>query len=75
MDYYQSKTNKTADVLSGYLQWNVKEITTFQAKITKILYYLQFSLAKVSGLSANNLSPFYQILIHNILIIPQVQLF
>lgn len=45
-----------------------EEKTTFKAKNTKILYYLQFSLAKVSQLLANNLYFLYQIVIYNILI-------
>lgn len=45
-----------------------EEKTTFRAKNIKILYYLQFLLAKVSQLLANNLYSLYRIVICNILV-------
>lgn len=59
IDYHRSKANGATDVLSKYSQRNAKEEATIKAKNTKILHRLQTSLAKVSELSAHNISSLY----------------
>ncbi len=49
IDYQQSKTNGAANALSLYLQQSAEKEETLQAKNTKILHWLQSSLAWVSG--------------------------
>ena len=63
LNYQQGKANGATDALSQYPQQNAKEKATLQAENTKILHRLQSSLANVSGLSLDVLSPFYQILV------------
>ena len=68
IDYCQSKANGTADTLSWYSQQSAKEEKTLRAKNVKILHCLQSLLARVSRLSASQLSssqlsPLHQILI------------
>ena len=65
IDYRQGKANAAADALSQYLQRNAEEEDTLQAENIKILYRLQSSLPKVSGLSANSR---HQSLLHQVLI-------
>lgn len=71
INYYQSKANGTANALLQYFWQNTEEKTTLQVKNTKILHSLQLSLAKVSSFTIDNLSFFYQILICEMLIMPQ----
>ncbi len=54
IDYWWSKANGAADNLSQYTQRRAEEEETLQAKNTKILYQLQSSLARVSGLNVGN---------------------
>ena len=63
IDYHQGKANGAADALSQYPQRNAEEEETPQAENVKILYCLQFLLAKVSGFLVNlsHLSPLHQI--------------
>ena len=63
IDYRQGKANGAANALSQYPQWSLEEEDTFRSKNVKILHRLQSSLAKVSGISTSQLSPFHQILI------------
>ena len=55
----QSKVNGTANALLQYHQQNAKEKAIFQAKNTKILHRLQFSLANISGLFLDVFFPLY----------------
>ena len=61
INYCQGKANKAADALSRYPQRSVEEEKTFRAENVKILYPLQSSLAKVSGLliDSSHLSPLH----------------
>ncbi len=54
--YRQGKANRAADALSQYPQWSAKEEETLRAENTKILHWLQSSLAQVSGLSVSRIS-------------------
>ncbi len=67
IDHWQGKANGTADALSWYPQRSAEEEETLPAKNKKILHRLQFSLARVSGLSVGKkqqvLSPLHQVLI------------
>ena len=60
-NYYQDKVNKVAFALYRYPKQNAEKKVTLQAKNTKILHCLQFTLAKVSELFPSNLLPFHQI--------------
>ena len=75
IDYWQGKANRAADTLSQYPQQNAKEEATFRAKNTKILHRLQSSLADVSGLFLDVFSPFQQILVCGIAVLPQLRQF
>ena len=75
IDYWQSKANGAADALSQYLQRNAKEEATLRAENTKILHRLQSSLANVSGLFLDVLSPLHQILVCGTTILPQFRRF
>ena len=85
LDYWQGKANRTVDALSRYFQRNAKRKETLQAENTKILYQLQSSLARVSGLSILGmsvprtkqqvLSPLHQILICETVVLPQLRQF
>ena len=63
IDYRQGKANGAADALSRYPQRSPEEEDTLRSENVKILHRLQSSLAKVSGISTSQLSPFHQILI------------
>ncbi len=74
IDYRQGKANGAANALSLYLQRSAEEEETLRAENTKILHRLQFSLARVSGLSVGKqqvLSPLHQVLICKIVVLPQ----
>ena len=75
INYCQDKANGAADALSRYLQQSVEKEDTFRTKNVKILYCLQLSLAKVSGLSTSRLSPLHQILICGTTILPRLNKF
>ena len=85
IDYQQDKANGTADALSQYPQRSAEEEKTLQAENTKILHQLQSLLAWVFGLSILRMSvpgmkqqvlyPLYQILICEIVILPQLRQF
>ena len=86
IDYSQGKASRAADALSQYPSRSVEEEKTLQAENTKILYQLQFSLARVSGLSISGmsvpeikqkqvLSPLHQVLICRTVVLPQLRLF
>ena len=75
IDYQQGKANGAADALSRYPQQNAEEKATLQAENTKILHRLQSSLANISGLSLNILSPFHQILVCGTAVLPQLRRF
>ncbi len=76
IDYRQGKANRAADALSQYPQRSAEEEETFRAENTKILYQLQSSLARVSGLNVGNkqqvLSPLHQVLICGTVVLPQL---
>ena len=48
INYRQGKANGAIDILSQYLQQSIEEEEAFQAKNSKILYCLQFSLTNAS---------------------------
>ena len=75
IDYRQGKANGAADALSQYPQQSAEEEETLRAENVKILHRLQSSLAKVSGLSANHLSPLHQVLICGTHVLPQLNQF
>ena len=75
IDYCQGKANGAADALSRYPQRSAEEEDTLRAENVKILHRLQSSLAKVSGLLANHLSPLYQVLICGTYVLPQLNQF
>ena len=70
IDYRQGKANGAADALSQYSQQNAKEEAILQAKNTKILHWLQSSLANVSGLSLDISFPLNQIFVCGTAILP-----
>ncbi len=76
IDYQQGKTNEAADALSQYPQRSAEEKKTLWAKNTKILHWLQFLLARMSGLSMRKkqqvLSPLHQVLICGTVVSPQL---
>ena len=61
------------DALSQYPQQNAKEKATLQAKNTKILHWLQSSLANISDLSLDVSSLLHQILVCGTTVLPQLQ--
>ena len=75
IDYRQGKANGAADALSRYPQRSAEEEDTLRAENVKILHRLQSSLAKVSGLSVNSLSPLHQVLICGTTVLPQLHQF
>ena len=86
IDYYQSKVNGAANILSQYLQQSAEEKKTLRVEYIKILHRLQFSLtnASLSGLtlfepnlfkpyfSEPNLSPLYQVFVCGTHVISQL---
>ena len=81
--YRQGKANAAADALSYFPKRSQSKDEEIRAKNTQILHRLQSSLMNVSlsGLSlwghitkskAENLSPFYQVLIYGIYVLPQL---
>ena len=72
IDYCRGKTNGAADALSQYPQQSAEEEETLRSENVKILYRLQSSLAKVSGLSMSQLSPLHQILICGTTVLPRL---
>ncbi len=75
IDYYQSKANRAADILSQYLQRNTEEEATLWAKNTKILYQLEFLLPQVLELRTEVLSSLYQFFICGTVILPYLHQF
>ena len=75
IDYRQGKANGAADALSRYPQQSAEKEDTLRAENVKILHRLQSSLAKVSGLSVNSLSPLRQVLICGMTVLPQLHRF
>ena len=75
IDYRQGKANGAADALSQYPQQNSEEEATLRVENTKILHWLQSSLANVSGLSLDIFSPLHQILVCGTAILPQLRRF
>ena len=59
IDYRQGEANGAANALLQYLKQNAKEEATLWAENTKILHWLQSSLANVFGLSLDVSSPLY----------------
>ena len=74
IDYRQGKANGAADALPQYPQRSVEEEDILRAKNVKILYCLQSSLARVSGLSVDSsqISPLHQVLICRTTVLPQL---
>ena len=70
INYWEGKANGAADALSQYSQQNAKEEAILQAKNTKILHWLQSSLANVSGLSLDISFPLNQIFVCGTAILP-----
>ena len=75
IDYRQGKANGAADALFRYPQQSAEEEETLRAENVKILHRLQSSLAKVSGLLVNSLSPLHQVLICGTTVLPQLHRF
>ena len=75
IDYRQGKANGAANALSQYPQRSAEEEETLRAENIKILHRLQSSLAKVSGLLINSLSPLHIVLICGTTVLPQLHQF
>ena len=70
INYCQGKANGAANTLFRYSQWSAEEEKTLCAENIIILYRLQSSLAKVSGLLTSQLSLLYQIIICKTTVLP-----
>lgn len=75
IDYCQGKINGAANALLWYSQKSAEEEKIFEAENKKILHCLQFLLAKISSLAANQLSLLYQILICRTIFLSQLYQF
>ena len=78
IDYCQGKANGATYALSWYIQQSAEEEKTFRSENVKILYRLQFLLARVSSFSASHpsqLSLLYQVLVCGTTILPQLHHF
>ena len=80
IDYCQGKANRAADAFSRFLQRSQNQEKKLWAENTQILYCLQTSLtnANLLGLSLNfaiDLSPFHQVLICGIYVLPLLHQF
>ena len=75
IDYRHGKANGAADALSRYPQQSAEEEKTLCTENIKILYHLQSSLAKVSGLLTSHLCPLHQVLICETTVLPQLRQF
>lgn len=72
MNNCQDKANIADEALSIDFQYHAKEELSLEAKNTKILHYLQLSMAKISGYAIYNLSFFYRVLIYRTAILSQL---